>query len=38
MDGPQDKSNKYTVLAMMSGTSLDGVDLSLATYYQKKDG
>mgnify|MGYP002863106706 CR=1 FL=1 len=38
MDQPEDKSNKYTVLAMMSGTSLDGVDLSLATYYQKKDG
>lgn len=26
---------KYKVIGMMSGTSLDGVDLSLANYYKK---
>lgn len=26
---------QYHVIGMMSGTSLDGTDLSLATYYKK---
>lgn len=32
------KQNKiYKVIGMMSGTSLDGVDLSLGNYYQKNN-